>query len=234
LHFIENVSAAIDDLITGKNPVTTKPVFSGSNRNSLCWLHSFDLSFITKSVPHGVAITRKHLIGAFHFAPGSTVTFVDNSNNTITRDIINYTRISVTDIVICELDSELPVGISTAKIYLDPGNTKYLIPPDDEVPCFIIDQDNNAVVNNITGIGSNVSFTSDVGVFSVRNNFAKALVGGDSGSPVFLIVNGEPALMTTAFASILGPSAGWYSSDISVATSPYSITTTDLSDYIDR
>jgi hypothetical protein len=46
------------------------------------------------------------------------------------------------------------------------------------------------------------------------DNLAKQVVGGDSGQPLFMIIDGEAVLLTSYYNTVTGPSYSHYVSDI--------------------
>ena len=131
--------------LLNKNPNTSSLIYSSQDpyfnglgkfiRNPNCWLNGVtniscfspaQLSGANWWQRAGTLITRKHVLFAAHFQtsviPGGTpLVFVDDNNNVIRRNIIQYGLdrdsggIYGTDISIALLDSEVPSNIKIAK-----------------------------------------------------------------------------------------------------------------------
>lgn len=137
-----HINVATANRLIGKNPSTSMNVYSSQSpyggpidagiwvRNPDCWLNG--VSNISCFSPAqrsganwwqrgGTLITRKHALFAKHFVPsilpngGTPLIFVDENNNAILRNIIQYAY-DTTDIAIALLDSEVPSNIKIAKV----------------------------------------------------------------------------------------------------------------------
>ena len=102
-----------------KDPVT--PAYT---RSSTCWLSTVDLTPIAAWNSDGAfqkgptLISPRHVVGAAHYqwALGTTVHFVSASNVVTTRTITAVESIAGTDIIIGLLSSDVPAGISFARV----------------------------------------------------------------------------------------------------------------------
>ena len=136
-----HINISTTNRLIGKDPVTSMNVYSSQNpyggvgdagiwtRNSNCWLNGVSnisclspaqLSGASWWQRSGTLITRKHALFAKHFLPGilsegTPLIFVDENNNAIKRNIIQY-GYDTTDLAIALLDSEVPSNIKVAKV----------------------------------------------------------------------------------------------------------------------
>src|SRR6516164_7641828 len=101
-------SQEIDNRITGKvASSTTMNFWSGSTRNSSCWVADLELSGIALSGTASALISPKHVLGAGHAPPtvGDTFQWVGGSGVTYTRtatsvDILSSDFLSGSDLSI--------------------------------------------------------------------------------------------------------------------------------------
>lgn len=193
-------------------------------RNTECWVADVDLTCISPwnssgaVQKGGVAISPKHVAYATHFplGIGTTIAFVANDNSVITRTIVTEAIIQDTDCIIAELNSDLPVSITPAKLVNKSDVSKYEYYTI-EIPCIGTDQEEKML---IMSAGSMRSFSSGGYFFTWRNptndwaGWYELYVSGDSGSPIFLLINGSLVLVSTAFHPVDGPSLPMYSTEI--------------------
>lgn len=200
-------------------------------RNPNCWLNG--VSNISCFSPAqrsganwwqrgGALITKKHVLFAAHFAPsiitgGTPLIFVDENNNAIRRNIINY-GLDTTDIAIALLDQEVPSNIKIAKV-LPPNYTDYInivpmpvggsINEDAKLnygPYAVgLDQEEKAILKWVIGTSFSGITVSSVSTLDPYTNFTEAIIVGDSGNPVFLIIDNELVVLTTWLSPVDGP-----------------------------
>lgn len=212
----KNSSNAIDYRISGVVASnSTKAIFSTQNhstatyiRNTGCWVTGVDLTCVSpwnSYASHrmaGTLISPRHIIFAAHFqiGNGSTIRFVDQNNNVITRTMTNklthplYTPY-YPDITIGVLDSDVPASISYAKIL--PQNWSNYLPSlqlQYTVPCLYIDQEEKALISEVYYLSDFAEFDSPD--TSARLAFFENLISGDSGSPAFMIINNQLVILT--------------------------------------
>jgi len=230
-------------------------------RNPNCWLNGItNISCFSPAQRSGAnwwqrggtLITRKHALFAKHFVTsilpngGTPLIFVDENNNAIRRNIIQYGYDS-TDIAVALLDSEVPANIKIAKV-LAPNFTDYMnisiigsiydnyntqINSFRNVPLLYsvgLDQEEKAIVKIFNGcdlygsgsspntvwfqlvsasdIDPNISYTyygttaPDPRQFS---SFSEPIIVGDSGNPLFLIIDNELVILCSWWTSSGGP-----------------------------
>jgi len=211
----KNCSDNVDNAISGKTPSTAKPIYSTQNhstptytRNTSCWASSVDLTAISPwnstggATRAGTLISPRHIIFAAHYqiSNGATIRFVDNSNNIVTRTMTNkLTHPSYSpyypDITVGVLDSDVPAGISFAKIL--PQNWATYLPSLSSayrIPALVLDQEEKALVSDLYSLGNMASFITPLD--TTRLSFFESIVTGDSGNPAFLIINGTLVILT--------------------------------------
>ncbi|MBK1883654.1 hypothetical protein JIN85_14630 [Luteolibacter pohnpeiensis] len=250
-------SLQIDVRISGKDPESSKAVYSSQNhatgeytRSLNCWL----TMILTGVSPWNstfagdmgyTAITPRHIITANHFPQLSifSLRFVTADNVVVTRTCISSIQIGTSDIRIYILDEDLPETISPVKIA--PGNLNSLIPTTRSgkgiIPVLAFNQDEDALILGMYKTSdTSFSYNKNAGSDS-RNEFAKSIIPGDSGNPVFLIINNEPALISTFHTTASGPLIPAYISEINNAiatldagqgiSTGYSVTVADFTSF---
>lgn len=211
----KSASDAIDTRIAGKNPSTTKSVYSTQNhssgiyvRNTNCWVSGVDLTSISpwnstgSNTMAGTLISPRHILFAAHYQieNHATIRFIDNNNNVITRTMTSkLTHPSYSpyypDISIGVLDSDVPASISFARIL--PSNWASYLPSLSNlyrIPCLVLDQEEKALISDLYSL--NTSAGCLVPTDATRLSFFENFIIGDSGNPVFLIINGQLVLIT--------------------------------------
>lgn len=219
--------------LNNKNPSTDKLVYSSQNpyggvgdagiwvRNPSCWINGVSniscFSPAQRSGAYwyqraGTLITKKHFILAKHFVfaileGGTPIIFVDENNNAIKRNLIQYAYDDITDIAIGVLDSEVPSNIQFAKV-LPPYYQDYLGYPQNLL-ALSLDQEEKALVTvwagllNYTVTGGSYQYCNIVNPNTNYVNsslwqystFNESIISGDSGNPSFLIIDNELVLL---------------------------------------
>lgn len=243
--------------------VTNSP--SNYTRNVNCWAKDIDLTCVSVwnstagNQMAGTAISPKHVVFCRHlgFYPnvGSSIKFVTNNNEIITRTITNmigHPNFSgfANDISIGILNSDLPASIKPARIL--PSNYSSFFPT-------ISGNNNITRINNLLGCITINQF-KDVGLTSLASinsmfqlmhpntdpllnpsnsydNFYRNLILYDSGSPAFIVINNEVILLGVFTNG--GPGRGTFLSEhISVINNimnnyggGYQLSVIDLSSY---
>lgn len=221
------------------NGVTNISCFSPAQRSGANWWQRA-----------GTLITRKHALFAKHFVTsilpngGTPLIFVDENNNAIRRNIINYGYDS-TDIAVALLDSEVPSNIKIAKVlptnFTDYFNTSILSSVYDSFETNInsfrnnpwlyavgLDQEEKAILKlwsgcDLYGSGStpNTVWYQLVGAYDIDPNssysppiipspqqfssWSEPIITGDSGNPLFLIIDNELVVLNTWWFPSGGP-----------------------------
>ncbi len=267
----QHINSGTASRLVGKNPATDCLVYSSQNpyggvgdagiwvRNPSCWINGVsNISCFSPAQRSGAAwntrggtlITRKHVLFAKHFVTsilpngGTPIIFVDENNNAIRRNIIQYGDES-TDIAVALLDSEVPSNIKIAKVlptnFMDYLSSSILASVYDSLGLQIssfsmnpwlyavaLDQEEKAILKlwsgaNLFGIGTspNIEYYQMASVSNINpnasystpivpspNQFAswtEDIIVGDSGNPVFLIIDNELVVLTTWWTPTGGP-----------------------------
>lgn len=173
-------------------------------RNPSLWCADADLTCISPwnsdhaNKKAGTLVTARHVINAAHyeFPVGTTLRFVANDNTVHERTVTGKKRhpdyyAYAPDLTIYTLDSDLPAAVTPCKLM--PSNVgDYITKPTiSRIPALGLDQEEKALIIDWAGGGSFFSPTD-----SDRAIFHETKIGGDSGNPAFLIVNGELVLVT--------------------------------------
>lgn len=210
------------------------PYFNGLGkfiRNPACWLNGVkNISCFSPAQMSGAnwwqrggaLITRKHVLFAKHFAPsiitgGTPLIFVAADNTVIRRNIMQYETIPWDDVAIALLNSEVPSNIEIAKVlpknYLDYFEIGSATP----TYCVGLDQQEKALVKISTGLGTRTVNYDGASLtyrhFMINESFSghqyqsfnENVIVGDSGNPVFYIINNELVVTTTWLTPVGGP-----------------------------
>lgn len=249
-----HINVSTSNRLFGKTPSVNMSVYSSQNpyggvgdagiwvRNPNCWING--VSNISCFSPAqrsganwwqrgGTLLTKKHMLFAAHFAPailsgsGTPIIFVDENNNAIRRNLIQYALDTfpegTTDIAIGLLDEEVPNNIKIAKV-LPPNFTDYINttpagygftnnPP---LYCVALDQEEKAILKLWADVatyivGNTGSFwlmtrtTESISDQNYPTLYPKAslfatwfesMIVGDSGNPLFLIIDNELVILS--------------------------------------
>lgn len=212
-------------------------------RNTSCWLSTVDLTPIAawnsdSNFQKGpTLISPRHVVGAAHYqwAVGTTVHFVEADNDVVVRTITAVASISGTDIILGVLNSDVPAGISFARVLPADWATKLPTLSTFGVPVCSSNQGKRVSLRNVRSIGANVS--CEPPNVTSRGTFYADVIGGDSGSPCFAVIADKMVLLCCWLSggSGSGPSLINYTSAINAAMTTlgggYSLTAVDLSAY---
>lgn len=210
----EDVADAVDLRIAGKSPVTDLQIFTTQNhaaqtyvRSTSCWAADIDLTCLSPwnnragSQRAGTAITPRHIINAAHFElqVGDTVRFVTTGNQVVNRTITGKARHPdyqpyFPDLTVYTLDSALPETITPCAVLPADWSDYLKQVSKGRPPALCLDQEEKALVTDVSVMDSWIQFR--VPSDSQRLAFYETKIGGDSGNPAFLIINGEPVLLT--------------------------------------
>lgn len=224
----KHITDAITTRIVSKD-VSHCPLFSTKNhdtftytRNTSRWLSGVDLTCLPVWKTYwlgklpGVLITPRHVLFCQHQAWYSgDVKFVTSGNAVVTRTVIDQAAVPGLDYRIGKLDSDVPGTIIPVKTLpinwftFLPSWTSYY-----NLPALWVDQLANAhIVESIAHVSSSgypASISNSTPVDTGLLPFYKYPVSGDSGSPVFVIVNNQLVLLH------VNPHAGPNSGDSNV------------------
>lgn len=178
--------------------------------NSNCWAADVDKTCICVE-GNGVLIAPDVILDAAHLygnngeadvANGFTKQFVDASGTVITRtvadsDVVYQAPGNKIDLFLMRLDSPVPAGVTFAKVV--PSNFRSLIDLTEHViPCILA---TNGSTMNVADLSMNralngVDFIQPTDV--ARLMFYQDFFAGMSGSPTFVLYNGELICIGTA------------------------------------
>jgi hypothetical protein len=165
-----------------------------------------------------IAITPRHIWFAKHITTsltGATIRFITNSNTVVERTISRTINSQVNfDVGIALLNSDLPESINIVKI-LPASASKKFTSTVSSSGSFWINKDKEALITTISAFSNNsastqIPFSSSdpnygpiyvSGLDENQRAFYKNVVVGDSGSPLFLLINNEPVLVGLAFSA---------------------------------
>ena len=184
-------------------------------RNNNCWVNDIDLTCVSpwnstgRTTMGGTLISRKHVLFCEHlnFRPeiGATIKFVTSDNVVVSRTITNrLTHPSYVpyypDICIGVLDFDVPESISFAKIL--PANWRSYLPSlstSSTIPTLRLNQQEKASVADWLGVRYpelgrfQLQYPSSI----LRQAYYENIIVGDSGNPVFIIINGYLVVLGT-------------------------------------
>lgn len=241
-------SDAIDTLIVGKTashmpPFTSRNTSTGVYiRNANCWAAGINLTAYSAN-RNCVAISPRHVYAVEHAGvSGATLHFVTADNQTITRTVTSVQNIGpsngsddyATDIQIAKLDSDLPASITPVKVL--PANLAAKIPGVGHgIPALCTDAERKAHVHDLYDIDGFIRFR--VPTDATRQGLYEAIIGGDSGSPNFLLINGSPVLICSWTFGGAGSGAAPHlyldaiNAGMTTLGGGYSVSTVDLSGF---
>jgi hypothetical protein len=222
----KSMSDSLWPLTTGKN-ATHLPVYTSQNpnyvRNTNCWVSSLDWTGVSPwnssflNLRAGTAISPRHIIFAWHYQipVGAEIHFITSDNQIVSRTItatqsapFNY----VSDTTIGLLNADLPESIKFYKVF--PSNlSDYFgsLSTFPDIPVVGFDQQEKALMKSLTKFTLNPSFPEQEFQHPIVQNSSRypllteTIVGGDSGNPVFGVVNNEPILLSLWTTPTSGP-----------------------------
>lgn len=240
---VNHINDSIIARLNNKNPNTDKLVYSSQNpyggvndagiwvRNPSCWINGVNnISCFSPAQRSGAAwnqragtlITKKHFILGKHFVfailqGGTPIIFVDENNNAIRRNLIQYAYDDITDIAIGLLDSEVTNNIQIAKV-LPPYYRDYMGYPDN-ILAVALDQQEKALVKVWTGLLTYITtggYYEYVNAVSAGVNYVSPslqsystwnedMIAGDSGNPIFIIIDNQLVLLACWHTPWSGP-----------------------------
>lgn len=241
----------IDSRLAGKTASTAIPMWTTRTpgtqtyvRAAGCWGADVDLTpyaAYDSSLPDSAwgghtLITPRHVLGAsHHFGSGTqTLHFVKTDGTCVVRTISAVTYVPGTDIRIGLLDSAVPAGIAFARVLPTTWATKLPTLATRPVPAVRITQSMQLVVNDLYRLG----IMSDCGPAALaRTDFYRAAISGDSGTPSFLVINGQMVLLCALYSGGggSGPFLTAYHTEINTALTSlgggYQLTDANLSGF---
>jgi hypothetical protein len=248
---IKHVRHAVDSRLSGAEAAifdTQDHATPSYTRNTDCWAADIDLTPISPwnsghaELRAGTLVSPRHIIFANHYPidVSATVRFVAADNTVANRTMTARQRVGTTDIMVGVLSSDVPASIGFAKV-LPSDWTDYLPSLGYDVPVLVTDQQEKALVFDWAACDAS---DGDEGLQlrtpfdATRLGFREAIVDGDSGNPVCLIVDDELVLLSTLYTNQpAGPCIHDNATDINAAMTSlgggYSLTEADLSGFTD-
>jgi Bacterial Ig-like domain (group 2) len=208
-------SDQVDARIADKTKATAINIFSTQNhttasyvRNTGLWCADWDLTCISPwnstgiNTRAGTLVSPRHIIFTAHYQinTNATIRFIMADGTVVTRTMVNKLvhpsyNPYYPDIVVGVLDSDVPEGITFAKVL--PDDYREYLPSlsyNYSIPCLTLDQEEKALV---TDLGFDTTITGfAVPIDAKRLEFYESKIGGDSGNPAFLRVNSDLVLLT--------------------------------------
>ena len=156
----------------------------------------------------GTLISPRQFIFTKHFpfVVGNNIDFVTADGQTVSRSVVAVTNVANTDLAIGLLDSDVPSGVMPASVL--PADYASYFPTDGtQIPVVRMAAAKTAGVWHSTfaettgatsaGMYTALDFTHpDSTLFPDRAAFSNTAVNGDSGSPCFIVLNGETVLVS--------------------------------------
>ena len=209
------LSMAIDSrLAAATNAVLSLPLYdnyyvNGTNgvflKNELCWAGDLDFSCMSvwndSTEPHshtGVAISRRHVLFAYHWGLGigSQIKFLGTNEVVYTRTIANVKHVE-NDIVLALLNEALPPSVSCVSVLS--SNAYQRILTGKYLPFICVNQDKMLLIHEVERIPypddfvARLSHTSPS--TSLRAQFFRGLRSQDSSCPSFFLINNRLVLI---------------------------------------
>lgn len=192
------------NLFSVKNPQT-----STYTRNAGCWASSLNWTGVS---PHnfsggfqrgGTLVSPRHLIWANHFniPNGTTITFVNAHNQAFTRTITSSTDIQNSDIRVGVLNSDIDASIAFYSVL--PADWRDYLPTVffTLLPLVTTDQEQKALCRELTNVTSIGLIAHRRAPSPPRQALSENIVVGDSGQPMFMLINGEMVFMGTHYTN---------------------------------
>ena len=196
---------SVDKRIEGKVPSSALRKFSTYTpgnwvRNADFWANDVDTScasFWNSSYGRfraGTLLTKRHMLFASHFPPaiGSSVLFLGTDNNIYTNTIVATSTVDGTDILIGLLQSEMPDVVSPARLLPD-GYEEYIC-IGTRIPVCQFDFDEQGLVYELEKPLASYA-TTRTPLKTSRVGFYENTVVGDSGDPIYLLIDGSAILL---------------------------------------
>ena len=198
-------------------------------RNPDCWASKYntDLTCISPwnnknhNYKAGTAITKRHILNARHYTypVGTVVRFITNNNEIVERTIISsFPSISShIDICVYTLDEDLPETITPCKIL--PHNYSHYIDESDlqihPIPILTLDYEEKANIHSCIRInGNNGVIYKRTYVQKPKRiselKFYEQAISGDSGNPLFMIIDNQLVLLAVWYTASSGSSCTYF------------------------
>jgi hypothetical protein len=214
IDFNTNAKQNIDNRIATKHATSNKAIFSLQNhtngiytRSADCWAADIDLTCASPwnsrggNKQAGTLVTPRHciLVAHYNLKAGDSIRFVTMDNVTVRRKIIAHKvntdfATNLPDLEIITLDSDVPSSITPCQ-FLPSNYSSFLTGDGDGLPVLYTDQEEKALVADIWSINSSKLFDLQAPFINNRLALNETIITGDSGNPIFLILNGKPVIV---------------------------------------
>ena len=174
------------------------------------------------------AVTPRHIVMAKHsgaiLSVGDGISFVEPDGTWIHRNVIRVASDGSTDIAVALLDVPLPSTIKPVKVvpsdfesYFDRDGVGN-IDSNGRPICVGFDHEKKGLFFDVARAGAGdakvISYLGGSLVPAPYDEIAEDLESGDSGNPLFIIIDGEPVLITSWFTVSSSPAYHSYISTI--------------------
>jgi hypothetical protein len=211
-------------------------------RNANCWLSGVDLTPVSvwSDAATGVAtlVSPRHFIAAAHygFSTGDVIHWVKADDTLVSGTVADVANISGTDIQVGVLTGDVGAGIDFCRVLPDAWAVKLPTLATYGVPGVIIHSGRAAYTRDLPPLGSYISATAPTAPAVRVSNYMPA-VGGDSGSPMGLLISDKLVLVCCLYGGGAGSGPGVQANRAAINAAMttlgggYSLTDVDLSSY---
>jgi len=238
----------LQDEIGDLSPDTKTAVYAADVRNTDAWFDPIDLSSVPTTARGGVLISPEHAIFTAHYPPsvGSTVTYQTNGNEAVSRTVLavathpGYDATTYrNDIAVARLSSPVTT-VAVAKTL--PRDWRAYVPTVSgtsglRAPTLAFEIGTVQEVSSPLLEGANYSNGFAMNYIHRAAALRPSIVSGDSGQPIFFVVNGEAVLAGLWTGSFYGTFLPDEIPEVNAMMlslgGGYELQTVDLSDFAD-
>lgn len=201
----DSFPAHLQDQVASLSPDAKTAAYAADVRNESAWFASVDLTSVPTTARGGVLISPEHALFAAHYAPsvGATITWQTAGNEAVSRTVAaiathpDYDPVTYrNDIAVVKLSSPV-TNVSVAKTL--PADWRAYVPTVSgitalRVPTLAFEI---GTVQEVSSPLLEVVTYSNGFVMNYADRAAAlrpSIVSGDSGQPIFFVVNGEAVL----------------------------------------
>jgi hypothetical protein len=202
-------TAQINSRLAGELPVFSQQDGTTFVRNPQCWVSSIDLTCASPwnstggTTMAGTLVSPRHVLFCehynFHPVAGATIKFVSMAGEVVSRTITalethpDYT-FPHPDLTLGVLDSDVPESITFAEVL--PANWQSYLPNlavFKTIPALVLNQQERATFTRLFTLSWSNRFYCIAPV--PTSSYYAPLGLGDSGNPVFLLINSRPVIL---------------------------------------